>query len=143
MALLFFWRGDNYSNDMANGKAYELNQNNNLMNKVNRGEHIWAFTRDGKTYVLALDLYAISKKINPPQSPGSEYGIYKVEGDQTKSRYFKTKKGKNIELLIRSLSITANAKILGHSFRGRNGVKLLNTIDEQILKKFASNLSTI
>jgi hypothetical protein len=145
MALLFFWRGENYPNDMVKyGKSYGLNQNNELMNKVKKGEHIWAFTRrDDKTYVLALDLCILSKQVNTPQDPGYEYGIYNVEGDPIKSRYFNIKKRVNIEPLIRSLSITANAKILGHSFRGKNGVKFLNSIDEQVLIKFASNLPTI
>jgi hypothetical protein len=144
MALLFFWRGDYYPKNIKYVKGYELNQNNELMNKIYKGEHIWAFTRrDDKTYVLALDLYAINKKINSSQSPSRKFGKYKVEGDKSKSRYFKIEKGPSITKTIRSLHITAKAKILGHSFRGLNAVRKIDDSDEQVLVKFAANLPTI
>jgi len=144
MALLFYWRGDNYPKDMACFKSCELNQNSELMNKVKKGEHIWAFTRrQDKIYVLALDLCVLLTRCNSSKDPSRRYGIYKVEGDPRQSRYFDTKLGANIEQTIRSLGITANAKILGHSFQGRNGVRLLDSIDEQKLIQFSSTLPRI
>lgn len=34
MSVLLFWRGDNYHSDMSSGKAYHLNQNNELINQT-------------------------------------------------------------------------------------------------------------
>jgi len=145
MSLLFFWKGTNYYRDMnIFGKSYELNQNNELMNRVGRGEHIWAFTRrKDKTYVLALDLSVIGKSRNTPQAQGYKYGVYHVEGDRRKSRYFNTAKGADVEPIIRSLSVTINAKTLGHSFQGERAVKQLTASDDVMLMNFASNLMTI
>lgn len=142
MSILFFWKGDNYYSDMKIfGKDYELNQNNERMNKLVPGDHIWAFTRrKDRLYVLALDLIVDRVKLNQPNDPGYKYGKYNVLGNTDQSRYFDILKGKNIEPTIRLLSISANAKILGQSFQGNNGVKQLSVSDELALIEFSANL---
>jgi hypothetical protein len=126
------------------GKTYALNQNSELMNAIKEGERIWAFTRRlDKTYVLVLDLVVIGKKENIKSDPGYVYGRYHIYGDEIKSRYFDADKGLNAEPIIRSLSFSPRARILGHSFQGLNAVKLLDDIDELTLNKFAARLETI
>ena len=147
MPALFFWRGDYYCKDMGQGKyygtskAYELNQNNELMLNLKPGEHVWAFTRrPDKSYVLAADLVVTRTRNNPPRH---EYGRYGVLGDTRSSRYFDVRVSSDAECVIRSLSVCTGAAILGHSFRGRNGVRLLTPSDEQKLITFSSGLATI
>ncbi len=145
MSVLFFWRGDNYRRDMRFfGKSYDLNQNNDLISDLRSGEHIWAFTRRlDKTYVLCLDLIIISVKRTRPSDPDYRYGKYHAAGDMKRSRYFDVKSGPDVEPLIRSLSFAPKAHILGHSFQGRNGVRLLTAADEKALIDFSSKLPTI
>src|SRR3989337_1821432 len=117
MSVLLFWRGDNYLDDIAAGKAYHLNQNNELVYHLTLGEHVWALTRrKDKVYVLAADLVVVGTKVNLRGSPGYEYGEYHVDGDRLRTRYFDILKGPDAEPLIRSLSFSPSAKILGHSF---------------------------
>ena len=144
MSVLFFWRGDNYCADIAAGEDYHLNQNNELMLDLERGEHVWAFTRrKDKTYVLALDLVVTGTKENRKGDPGYEYGKYHAEGDKQSSRYFDVYKVPDADTLIRSLSFSPSATILGQSFRGRNGVRLLTPADEQKLVSFSAGFPTI
>jgi hypothetical protein len=144
MSVLFFWRGDNYFRDMQTGKGYHLNQNNEIIYKLRQGEHIWAFTRrKDKTYVLAADLVVISTKQNQPGDDGVEYGKYHAGADKQRSRYFNVNKGPDAEPTIRSLSFSPKARILGSSFQGSNGVRILSSTDEQKLINFSSRLLTI
>ena len=146
MSVLFFWTGDNYVQDMrSSGKTYDLNQNSRHMFALRTGEHVWAFTRrKDKEYVLAADLVVIRVAQNQPKDPGYKYGKYRAEGDKQKSRYFDIEKGVDAEGLIRSLSFSTQAKILGQSFQGPNGgVRPLTSADEQKLTAFSKLLPTI
>ena len=145
MSVLFFWRGDNYVKDRRlSGKTYDLNQNSKRMLALRIGDRVWAFTRrEDKKYVLAADLVVIRVVQNLPKNLGYEYGKYRVEGDKQKSRYFDIDKGKNAELLIRSLSFSPHTSILGCSFQGQNGVRPLTSKDEQKLIAFSIRLPTI
>ena len=144
MSALFFGRGDNYYADIVAGKDYHLNQNNELMLDLERGEHVWAFTRrKDKTYVLALDLVVTGTKENRKGDPGYKYGRCHVDGDRQRTRYFDISKSRDAETLIRSLSLSPSATILGQSFQGRNGVRLLTPADEQKLVSFSAGFPTM
>lgn len=140
MSVLFFWTGDNYIGDMKQGKSYQLNQNNQLISNLNPGDHVWAFTRIDQTYVMAADLVVIQTKANPP---GHEYGKYCALADRKSSHYFDVYECPDVEPVIRSLSFSPKAKILGQSFQGRNGVRPLTNADEQLLSSFSAGLNTI
>ena len=140
MSVLFFWRGDNYIRDMKEGKSYQLNQNNELISNLKPRDHVWAFTRIDQTYVLAADLVVIQTKLNPP---GHKYGQYCALADRQSSRYFDVYRCPDVETLIRSLSFSPKARILGHSFQGKNGVRLLTKADEQLLISFSAGLNII
>ena len=145
MSVLFFWKWDNYSIDISESKAFNLNQDNELMLKLKSGEHIWAFTRrPDKTYVLAADLIVIQTQHNPP---GHKYGRYRASADPQSSRYFDIHVGPDAEVKIKSLSFYGEkkrkVKALGQMFQGRNGVRLLTTGDERELIAFSSGLPTL
>ena len=144
MPVLFFWRGDNYAKDMkSSGKTYELNQNSKHMLDLRIRDRVWAFTRrENKEYVLAADLVVVRVVQNQPQDPGYVYGKYRAEGDTQKSRYFDIDKGVDAEWLIRSFSFSPQARVLGHSFRGQNGVRPLTSADELKLIVFSIGLPT-
>lgn len=118
-----------------------LNQNSKRMLALMIGDRVWAFTRrEDKKYVLAAELVVIRVVQNQPTDPGHEYGKYRAEGDKQKSRYFDIDKGDNAECLIRSLSVSPQARILGQSFQGPGGVRPLTPEDEQKLIDFSRRL---
>ena len=54
MNLLYYWQPDNYRRDRRYGCGYHVSQNSAIMNSVDNGGTIWAFTRRGDgRYVLA------------------------------------------------------------------------------------------
>ena len=145
MSVLFFWVGDNYQKDMKDeGKTYNLNQNSELMIRLEPGDHIWAFTRrEDKTYVIAADLVVTRTEHNPP---GYKYGRYRAWGDPKTSRYFDVRIGPDAESTVKSLSFyppRTKVNALGQLFQGFNGVRLLSSTDEEKLRTFSSGLRTL
>ena len=121
MPLLYYWRRDNYQRDLDLGAGYHLNQDNPVMHEVGTGDSLWAFTRtsDGR-YVLAAELVVRAKTLNRPDF---RYGKYRVWGDVDQSRYFRVEGAPSIEQVIRSFSISTNARVLGRSFQGDAAVR--------------------
>lgn len=146
MSLMLYWKGDNYIFDMEAGKAYHLNQNSDLMNNLQAGEHIWAFTRVKKTYVLATDLVVSRIQRN---SPGYEYGHYRAIGDRQTTRYFDVTQGIDVEPLIRRIILKlrlsprpAEATAWEVTLRG-SMVRILSHADEQRQASFSNSLHVI
>lgn len=138
MALLYYWRGDNYWRDLNMGAGYHLNQANSLLHRIEIGDSLWAFTRNhSERYVLAAELIVKAKTENPPNF---RYGRYRVWGDIQYSRYFQVDNQPSIEQIIRSLSCKVDARILGHSFQGLSAVKLITQQDNLVLQAAARNL---
>lgn len=146
MPVLFYWKGNNYLSDMAtSGKTYELYQNNRLLFDIKLGEHVWAFTRINRTYVLALDLIVIHTR----PAPGNKYGEYCAVGGRA-SRYFDVHAGIDVEDEIRRIypeapSLTKQGKPwgLGSFFQGLNAVRPLGLADDKRLISFSRRLSSI
>jgi 5-methylcytosine-specific restriction enzyme A len=138
MALLYYWRGDNYRRDLDEGAGYQLNQGNPLLHEIPIGDSLWAFTRrrDG-AYALAAELVVTAKTLNPP---GYRYGRYRVWGDLTVSRYFVTEYQPDITPLVRSLSLTAKGDTLGRAFQGHAAVRKINAADDRVLRAYAVGL---
>ena len=111
------------------------------MQVVNPGDSIWAFTRNKiKQYVFAAELIVRACTKN---SSNYRYGLYRVWADVHQSRYFDIENSPNAEPLIRSLSVQANADILGRSFQGHAAVRLLTKQDHQLLVAYTNNLPTL
>jgi 5-methylcytosine-specific restriction enzyme A len=136
--LLYFWRGDNYRRDLDYGVGFHLNQANPLLHEIGIGDSLWAFTRklDGR-YALAAQLVVSAKTMNPR---GFRYGRYRVWGGLERSRYFRIDEQPDISQLIRTLSVAANAEVLGRSFQGRAAVRILSDIDHLRLFQYAERL---
>ncbi|HEX6270558.1 MAG TPA: HNH endonuclease [Anaerolineales bacterium] len=88
-------------------------------------------------YVLAAELIAKAKTINPRNF---RYGKYRIWGDINYSRYFQVEDQPGVHNVIRSLSCTVNATILGHSFQGLSAVKRISQTDAEILRMLAKEL---
>ena len=138
MPLLYYWRGDNYRRDLDWGAGYHLNQGNPLLHEIELGDSIWAFTRtrDGR-YALAAKLICKAKTINPP---GFRYGAYRVWGDLKASRYFRVDPQPDLESLLRSLSIRAQARVLGRAFQGHAAVRRITGNDHRLLEAYSRDL---
>ena len=138
MPLLYYWRRDNYVRDLDLGAGYHLNQDNPVMHEVAGGDSLWAFTRttDGR-YVLAAELIVQAKTKNRPDF---RYGTYRVWGDVDRSRYFRVEGAPSVEQIIRSLSIRAEARVLGRSFQGHAAVRKITDDDHRILREAARDL---
>jgi hypothetical protein len=135
MALLYYWRRDNHQRDLDLGAGYHLNQDTPVMHAVEKGDSLWAFTRtsDGR-YVLAAELVVQAKTVNRPDF---RYGKYRVWGDVDRSRYFRVEGATSVEQIIRSLSIRAEARVLGRSFQGHAAVREITEEDHQLLREAA------
>lgn len=95
------------------------------------GDSIWAFTkRNDGTYVMAAELVVRAKTINPASY---RYGAYRVWGDLRATRYLRADVQPSVEHLIRGLSPTTNARLLGQAFQGRAAVRRLTAEDHQVL----------
>jgi hypothetical protein len=138
MPLLYYWLGDNYRRDLNQGAGYHLNQANPLLHQIDLGDSLWAFTRriDG-AYVLAAELVAKAKTLNPP---GYRYGRYRLWGDLTHSRYFQVDWQKSAEKVLRELSCRTDAAVLGKSFQGHAAVRRLNLWDHRMLAAASHDL---
>lgn len=138
MALLYYWRSDNYWRDLDMGAGYHLNQANPLLHQIEMGDSLWAFTRNRNgQYVLAAELIVKAKTQNPPNF---RYGRYRLWGDVHHSRYFQIEGQPGVEQIIRVLSCKTNARALGQSFQGHNAVKLINQQDHLLLQSAARDL---
>jgi 5-methylcytosine-specific restriction enzyme A len=138
MPLLYFWRGDNYRRDLDMGAGYNLNQANQLLHSIDLGDSLWAFTRNRLgEYVIAAELVVSAKTRNPQTF---RYGSYRLWGSLEKSRYFQVDGQPCAEPLIRELSCSPRADVLGQSFQGRNAVREINSADHRLLHAFAKSL---
>jgi 5-methylcytosine-specific restriction protein A len=138
MALLYFWRGDNYRRDLDMGAGYHLNQSNALLHSLPVGDSLWAFTRNRNgDYVMAAELVISAKTRNPPTF---RYGGYRVWGDLEKSRYCRADQQQSVEPLIRSLSCGLKADVLGRSFQGRSAVRTLTDADHALLRTYTATI---
>jgi len=144
VALLYYWRPDNYTRDRAFGFGYHLNQNSSRLAGLARGESLWAFTRrqrDG-LYVLAAELIVRAVTRNVPHY---RYGLFRVWGDLERSRYFDIDAigAANIEPVVRALSVRTRGARLGQAFQGHAAVRPLTDADDRLLASVASGLPTL
>jgi 5-methylcytosine-specific restriction enzyme A len=142
VALLYYWRPDNYARDWSFGFGYHLNQNSPAMVRALPGDSLWAFTRrrpDG-LYVLAAELVIRAVTRNPANY---RYGVYRVWGDLERSRYFDVERGPSAEPLIRALEVRAGGPRLGQAFQGRAAVRVLTDADARVLEAFAADLQAL
>lgn len=138
MHLLYYWRPDNYRRDLDYGAGFHLNQKNPLLHEAAPGESLWAFTRNrAGRYVLAAELIVRARTFN---ALGFRYGDYRLWGDLHRSRYFETEHQPGVEQVIRTLSVTTNARYLGQSFQGLSAVKPLTEHDHAVLAATAQEL---
>jgi 5-methylcytosine-specific restriction protein A len=140
MALLYFWRYDNYQRDLDYGAGYHLNQKSRALHDVELGDSLWAFTRqrDG-TYALAAELVASAKTFN---RPGYRYGRYRLWGDLRRSRYFVVDGQPDLTPLVRRLSIRTGVadSPLGRAFQGGAAVRRIAEFDSNMLRTWAKEL---
>lgn len=144
MPLLYRWRRENYVEDITfldRAAGLELAQNSTTFAEATPGERLWAFTRrhDG-TYVLGAQL-----RVGRVEEAGSAapYGRYRAFPQPGTTVLYDVQQGRDAEDLIRSLSIPADAAILGQSFQGGSAVRRLSGEDDARLEVFAAELPVL
>lgn len=131
MPLLYHWTRENYRADLQGGVAWHLNQRNVRLRDIDRGDSVWAFTRNAVgAYVLAAELVVRAKTSN---APGFRYGPYRVWADVPRSRFFQVDGQASTEGVLRELSIRPAARVLGQGFQGLAAVQTITAGDHMML----------
>lgn len=141
MALLYYWRRENYEIDILGvdpAAGLELEQSSRTFAAAAPGERIWALTRrqDG-AYVLAAQLQ-VGRVVEV--GPDAQYGRYRIVPQPGTTRLYDVQRGPSVEDLIRSLSVRADAGVLGRSFQGASAVRRLTTEDDVRLQALSEHL---
>jgi 5-methylcytosine-specific restriction enzyme A len=139
MALLYYWRPDNYRRDQEFGFGFHLNQNSPIVASAQPGESLWAFTRRPRDsqYLLAAELVVRAVTRNPRNF---HYGTWRIWGDLDRSRYFDIDIGPRVEPVIRRLGIQAAGTRLGQSFQGHAAVRRISEVAHELLVDFSADL---
>lgn len=139
MALLYFWRGDRYAIDIEElrpGERLFLHQDSPRLRAATPGERLWAFTRrDDGTYALAASLV-----VEQVDEGANEFGLgrYRVTPRAGSTLLYDVQHGEDLEPLVRRLSVSSSADILGRSFQGGAAVRDLTDADNDSLREFAA-----
>lgn len=136
--MLFYWRRDDYADNMRDGPDFHLNRSQRRLHDLDLGDSLWAvtLTNDGR-YVIAAELIVAAMTGNPT---GYVYGAYRVWGDPDRSRYFDVTEQPDAEPLLRSLSFQPSTPVLGHAFQGSSGLRELDQDDEARLRAWSRDL---
>lgn len=138
MPLLYYWRRDNYRRDLDQGVGYHLNQANPLLQAVDLGDSMWAFTQaQNGRYALATELVISARTRNPANF---RYGPYRVWGDLRLSRYFAVADQPDLTPVVRSLRIPTGGNVLGQAFQGHAAVRRISSQDHAVLAAYARAL---
>lgn len=139
MPLLYHWTRENYRADLQGGVAWHLNQRNVRLRDIDRGDSVWAFTRNAVgAYVLAAELVVRAKTSN---APGFRYGPYRVWADVPRSRFFQVDGQAATEGVLRELSIRPAARVLGQGFQGLAAVQTITAGDHMMLAEASRSLA--
>jgi len=136
--MLFYWRRDDYADNMRDGPDFHLNRSQRRLHNLDLEDSLWAITlTDDGRYVVAAELIVAAKTGN---SPGYVYGAYRVWGDPDRSRYFDVAEQPDAEPLLRDLSFQPTSRVLAQSFQGPGGLRELSAEDEARLRDWSGEL---
>ena len=97
------------------------------MEHIAPGDQVLAVANISGEYELVAIFQVTAVGENHPSDPDyHEYGQFFFEADPSISRYTDPARRISADSAIRASRLTTNAKILGHSFRGKNGVRRLS-----------------
>jgi hypothetical protein len=123
--FLYYWQRYWTDADGGNLPLRKLNQNSRVMQLIHPGDVVWAFARrrtDG-VYVLVARFLVSRVGENDDDHPDREVGLWFFEGEPEDVIYLDPQEQDDVEPVIRSLEIKADASVLGLSFQGGSGVR--------------------
>jgi hypothetical protein len=143
MAILIYWKYENYIGDTARGLPYAFNSKQPRLHEATAmGEDV--FVVSGVKRESGLEIYLVghliisAKKLN---SPIYKYGRFRVVADQSKSRYFSIDDEALTPVLFRLTSIKQFGDDNIHKYaQSFQTLRTLNEHDSDVLKKFAKSL---
>jgi hypothetical protein len=143
MAILIYWKYENYVGDTARGFPYAFNSKQSRLHEATEiGEDV--FVVSGIRRESGLEIYLVGyliisdKKLNPPDC---KYGRFRIVADQSKSRYFSIDDEALTPVLFRLTSIRQfdDDKIDKYA-QSLQTLRKLNDQDSDVLKEFAKSL---
>jgi hypothetical protein len=142
MAILIYWKHENYKADIARGLPYAFNSKQVRLHSAKEiGED--AFIVSGVRRESGLEIYLvahliISEKLN--NSAHNKYGRYRIIADTTKSRYFSIEGEALTPILARLTSIRHFGEHIDRYAQSFQTLRKLNDTDSNILKMFGRSL---
>jgi hypothetical protein len=143
MAILIYWKYDNYVQDNVNGFGYAFNSNQSRLHSVTDiGEDVFVVSgirkESGLEIYLMAHLIIKEKAYNPPDH---KYGRYRIVADEDKSKYFSLDAEPITPLLPELTSINHfGEEHIDKYAQSFQTLRKLNGHDAQILKRFADSL---
>jgi hypothetical protein len=135
---LYYWQ--RHGSDTRAGPIYKLNQNSAAMQQIALGDDVWAIGLAGPASYRLIARFTVSEiGVNPSSSADfSEYGKYFFKSSAFLTSYFPPTR--DVEAMVRTLSVTTNGQHLGQCFQGHAAVRPLCWSDRLALIDFASSL---
>jgi hypothetical protein len=142
MAILIYWKHENYVNDIAGGLPYAFSSKQRRLHSATEiGED--AFVVSGVRRESGLEIYLLAHLIISSKSHNSsanKYGRYRIVADQRRSKYFSIEDEALTPILPRLTSIRGFGNRIDRYAQGFQTLRKLNDHDSDILKAFARTL---
>jgi hypothetical protein len=137
---IYYWK--NYAQREDFGSLPQLNQNSNVMEDITTADRVWCISLNGTGRYALVACFVVSMSGENPT--GSEtrrkWGRWFFNSQQNRVIFFNTNFQKSVEPLVRKLGLKTNAKFLGQSFQGKNGVALIRSEHSGLLHEYARTL---
>ena len=145
MAILIYWKHENYRSDIVTGLRFNFNsKQNRLHTKTEIGEDVFVVSgirrESGFEIYLVAHLVISGKSLN---SNNNKYGRYRISADRRRSRYFSLE-GEALTPMLSSLtSIRHFDDRIARYAQAFQTLRKLNDHDSELLKSFANSLTPL
>jgi len=145
MAILIYWKHENYRSDIASGLRFNFNsKQNRLHTKTEIGEDVFVVSgirRDsGLEIYLVAHLVISGKSLN---SGNNKYGKYKILADRKRSKYFSIEGEALTPMLSNLTSIRHFGDRIDRYAQAFQTLRKLNNHDSELIKAFADFLTPL
>jgi len=145
MAILIYWKYENYRSDIANGLRFSFNsKQSRLHTKTEIGEDV--FVVSGVRRESGLEIYLVAHLVISGKSLNSgnnKYGKYRILANQKRSRYFSIEGEALTPMLSNLTSIRHFGDHIDRYAQSFQTLRKLNDRDSELLKSLANSLAPL